>query len=282
MNIISSNNLFSIIIPTWNNLAYLQTCIRSIRKNSSFKHQIIVHVNEGADGTIEWLQHEQIMYSHSPKNIGICFAVNLAAALATSEYILYMNDDMYVLPEWDKQLFAAVQSIGHEDFMMSSTMIEPKNTNNPIVICDNYGTDLDNFDEEKLLTEYKNLEKSDWNGSTWPPVLISKSWWIKIGGFSSEFSPGMYSDPDLTMKLWNAGVREFRGVGNSLIYHFQAKSTGRVVKNDGRQMFKQKWGISANFFYKNFLKMGTPYKGNLPDYQNNIKIYFEKLRNKFF
>lgn len=282
MSIISSNNLFSIIIPTWNNLAYLQTCIRSIRKNSSFSHQIIVHVNEGADGTIEWLQQEQITFSYSPKNIGICYAVNLAAALATSDYILYMNDDMYVLPEWDKNIYDVIQIIGHEDFMLSSTMIEPKNTNNPIVICENYGTDLSCFEEEKLLSEYKNLEKSDWNGSTWPPVLMPKLWWIKIGGFSSEFSPGMYSDPDLSMKLWDAGIREFHGIGNSLVYHFQAKSTGRVVKNDGRKMFKQKWGISANFFYKNYLRMGTPINEKLTDYQNNTKLFFEKLRNKFF
>jgi glycosyltransferase involved in cell wall biosynthesis len=37
--------MFSIIIPTFNNLDYLKMCISSIKKNSKFKHQIIVHVN---------------------------------------------------------------------------------------------------------------------------------------------------------------------------------------------------------------------------------------------
>jgi glycosyltransferase involved in cell wall biosynthesis len=36
---------FSILIPSWNNLAYLKICVESIRKNSMFAHQIIVHVN---------------------------------------------------------------------------------------------------------------------------------------------------------------------------------------------------------------------------------------------
>ena len=32
---------FSIIIPTLNNLDYLELCIKSIRKNSSYEHEII-------------------------------------------------------------------------------------------------------------------------------------------------------------------------------------------------------------------------------------------------
>ena len=48
--------MFSIIIPTFNNLDYLKQCIKSIKKNSSYNHEIIPHVNEGVDGTIEYLK----------------------------------------------------------------------------------------------------------------------------------------------------------------------------------------------------------------------------------
>ena len=47
--------MFSIIIPSFNNLRYLQLCINSIKKNSSYEHEIIVHVNEGSDGTLDYL-----------------------------------------------------------------------------------------------------------------------------------------------------------------------------------------------------------------------------------
>ena len=36
--------MFSILIPTFNNLEYLKICIESLKKNSKFDHQIIVHV----------------------------------------------------------------------------------------------------------------------------------------------------------------------------------------------------------------------------------------------
>ena len=55
--------MFSILIPSLNNLDYLKLCIKSIKKNSSLKHEIIVHVNKGEDGTIEFLNNENIKFS---------------------------------------------------------------------------------------------------------------------------------------------------------------------------------------------------------------------------
>jgi len=43
--------MFSIVIPTYNNLKYLELCLKSIKKNSKYDHEIIIHINEGIDGT---------------------------------------------------------------------------------------------------------------------------------------------------------------------------------------------------------------------------------------
>ena len=55
--------LFSVIIPTLNNLDYLKLCIDSLKKNSSFNHEIIIHVNIGEDGTISYLKENNIKYT---------------------------------------------------------------------------------------------------------------------------------------------------------------------------------------------------------------------------
>ena len=52
--------MFSILIPTFNNLEYLKFCINSIKKNSKYNHQIVCHINVGDDGTIEYLKKEKI------------------------------------------------------------------------------------------------------------------------------------------------------------------------------------------------------------------------------
>lgn len=255
--------MFSILIPSWNNLAYLKLCIESIRKNSTHQHQIVVHVNDGSDGTLSYLDQENITYTQSAHNIGICFAVNEATVKATGQYIVYMNDDMYACPGWDQALLDKIATLPDDNFMLSGTLIEPKNTNNPCVIVHNYGDDVQNFKEAVLLQTFSNHKHHDWNGSAWPPTVVSKRMWTKVGGYSTELSPGMSSDDDFAMKMWHAGCRQFIGIGASRIYHFQAKSTLRITKNDGRRQFLQKWGINQSTFNKYYLRRGTVYAGPL-------------------
>ena len=52
--------MFSILIPSFNNIKYLELCINSLKKNSKYDHQIIVHINIGDDGTIEYLDNINI------------------------------------------------------------------------------------------------------------------------------------------------------------------------------------------------------------------------------
>lgn len=248
--------MFSILIPTWNNLALLKLCVRSIEQNSAYPHQIIIHVNDGSDGTLDWVREQQYAYTYSDQNIGICFAVNEAAMHATFDYILYLNDDMYCCPQWDTALVNKLNTLDSDLFMLSGTMIEPTESGNPCVIVRDYGRDTDTFAESQLLADLPSFHKPDWYGSTWPPTLVHAKWWFKVGGYSSEFSPGMSSDNDFAMKLWHAGCRTFIGVGDSLVYHFQSKSTGKVKKNDGGKQFLHKWGVRQSVFNRYYLRRG--------------------------
>ena len=250
--------MISILIPSWNNLALLQLCIRSIRQNSGFDHQIIVHVNDGSDGTLDWVRSQNLGHTYTPQNVGICLAVNEAAMLARHDYILYLNDDMYCCPGWDTALLEKVKALDTDLFMLSGTMIEPVDTGNPCVIVHDYGRDPADFQESRLLSDLTGFRKPDWYGATWPPTLVHRKWWFKTGGYSTEFSPGMSSDNDFSMKLWHAGCRIFLGVGESLVYHFQCKSTGKVKKNDGGRQFLHKWGIRQSVFDHYYLRRGTP------------------------
>lgn len=272
--------MFSIIIPTWNNLAFIKLCVESIRKNSSSPCEIILHINDGSDGTLEWAKHQGLAYTYTTQNAGICVGVNMAAALATNNYIIYMNDDMYCCPGWDKYLADEIKSLPNDDFMLSATMIEPNDTGNGAVIHKNFGTNIENFKEAELLAALPSLQKNDWSGSTWPPCVMSKQKWNIIGGFSIEFSPGMASDDDLSMKIWQTGCRYFKGVGKSMVYHFQSKSTQRVIRNDGRKQFLMKWGQNASIFNKYYLKKGKPFEGLLTVPPNAI-VRKDKLKTWF-
>ena len=228
------NAKFTILIPTWNNLEYLKLCVRSIRENSTFPHQILIHVNEGTDGTLEWVRESHIEHTHSDQNIGICWALNGLRPLVKTDYILYMNDDMYVLPGWDAVLWEEIERIGHNRFFLSSTLLQPRPFYCKSVIAPaDFGQTVAEFRESALLEHYRDFSHGDWCGATWPPNVVHRDLWDLVGGYSVELSPGMYSDPDFSAKLWMAGVRIFKGLGASRVYHFESRSTGRVVKNKG-------------------------------------------------
>lgn len=257
--------MFSIVIPSWNNLTYLQLCVRSIREHSAYPHQLIVHVNDGNDGTLAWVREQGIDYTHSAGNAGICIAVNGAAALATMDYIVYMNDDMYVLPGWDTAVVEEIRQLPDDCFLFSATMIEPTDHGNPCVLVQDFGRDLASFREAELLQQFTSLPKADWNGSAWPPTIVHKRYWHLVGGYSIELSPGMSSDDDFAMKMWMAGCRLFKGIGAGRVYHFQARSTQRIVKNNGRKQFLMKWGLNQSTFNQYYLRRGTAFAGPLQE-----------------
>ena len=265
--------MFSILIPSFNNLNYLKLCLKSIFKNSKKNHEIIIHVNEGSDGTLEYVKQNNLKHTFSNKNVGLCTAINTAAKLSSTQYILYAHDDMYFCPGWDQHLINEVNKIGHNNFYLSGTMIEP-NSGHIIFNC---GENIETFDENKLLSNYSNLNFYNHQGTHFAPHLVTKELWNKVGGFSEEFNPGIASDPDFNMKLWNQGVRIFKGLENFKVYHFVSISLRKkkdLKKNNGARTFLKKWGISVKFFKKHYLKTNTEYKSELKDPVRNF-VYFK-------
>ena len=277
--------MFSIIIPTLNNIDYLKLCISSIKKNSKYNHEIIVHVNLGNDGTLDFLKNENIKYTFTNYNAGICEGVNRASKISTSDYLLYSHDDFYFCPNWDLTLKKELDLLKTNLFYLSGTMVE-----NGQVKLD-CGYNLETFDEKKLLNSFNDIKFHDFQGSTWAPHLIHKETWDKVGGFSEEYFPGTGSDPDLNKKLWNIGVRIFKGLQYCKVYHFGSIVTRKKEKkintitwsgNKGSKIFLLKWGYSIKFFKKYFLRSDLIYDGPLKEPNKNLNYFFDLFRCKIY
>lgn len=277
--------MFSIIIPTLNNLKYLKFCIESIEKNSKFNHEIIPHVNIGNDGTVDYLRAKKIPYTYTKENSGICKGMNIAAQKSKHSYILYAHDDFYFSPNWDEVLKKEIDIIGHNEFYLSGTMMHNGQINF------NCGETIEDFDEKKFLDNFKNHNYYDFQGSTWAPHLIHRATWNKVGGFSEEFYPGTGSDPDLNMKLWKTGVRIFKGINDFKVYHFGSVVTRKYKDNPnlttetgsrGGKIFLLKWGISIKFFKKFIMQSDTKYLGALSNPKKNVNYLVNIIINKIY
>ncbi len=270
----------SIIVPTYNNLKYLRLFITSIKKNSKYNHEIILHINEGSDGTLEYVRKNNIKYTYSDTNIGLCSSLNKASKLVNTDYILYAHDDMFFCENWDVFLENEVKNINDNLFYLTGTNVS---INNGLINYD-CGSMPENFNEKKFNEFCENDNSSDLQGSHWAPHLIHTDIWNKIGGFSEEFNPGDGSDPDFCMKLWNEKVRIFKAISKFKVYHFSSITTRKsgIKLNNGTKTFILKYGFNPRFFRKYYLRGDKlkDYDGILDEPKMNLKMTLDYFINK--
>jgi len=271
----------SIIIPTFNNLDYLKLFLRSLKINSTFDHEIILHINDGSDGTLKYAIDNTIKHTLSKTNIGLCSSMNKAYSLTTTDHILYAHDDMYFCKNWDIFLTDEINKQNDNQYYLSGTNVS---TCHGLINYDCGSTYLD-FDEKKFHNFCLQDQTPDLQSSHWAPHLINKELWDKIGGFSEEFNPGDGSDPDFCMKLWKQNVRIFKGVSKFKVYHFNSLTTrnDKIVLNNGTKTFLSKYGFNPKFFRKYYLRGDNsviPFKGRLNNPKKNFSMLLDLSINK--
>ncbi len=271
----------SILIPTFNNLKYLEFAIYSLRKNSFYDHEIIIHVNNGSDGTLDFVKNNNIKFTHSKDNIGLCTSMNTAYKISSSNLILYAHDDMYFCKNWDKYLIDEIRNQKDNLYYLSGTNVSTRHG----LINFDCGDKIENFDENKFLEFCLEDNTPNLQSSHWSPHLIHKELWEKINGFSEDFNPGDGSDPDFCMKLWLNNVRIFKAISKFKVYHFNSLTTrkGKVKLNNGTKIFLLKYGINPRFFRKYFLRGDNsviPFIENLPEPKKDINFYIDLVKCK--
>ena len=270
----------SVLVATYNNLEYLKFFLNSIQKNSNFEHEIIIHVNDGSDGTLDFIKEKKLIFSHSQENIGLCKAINQISKKVTTNYILYAHDDMFFCKNWDIHLIKIIKEINHKYFYLAGTNVSKDKG----LINYDCGSSFKDFNEKKFNNFCKIDKSEDFQSSHWSPHLIHKELWDEVGGFSEEFSPGDGSDPDLCMKLWKKNVRIFRSVSKFKVYHFNSITTrkSKMKLNNGTRTFTLKYTFSPRFFRKYYLRGDVlrKYKGELNDPDRSLKMIFDLIKNK--
>ena len=99
--------MFSIVIPTYKRDEDLAECLESIKKNTTLPYEVIV-LHAGMQSTEKVC--EKYGVNSVPDNArkngkrvkSLWAIINDGIKLAKYDYVLYLNDDCLVLPEWDK------------------------------------------------------------------------------------------------------------------------------------------------------------------------------------
>jgi GT2 family glycosyltransferase len=107
----SHTDRVSVTIVTYNSGRFIKRCLESVLAQKYGNREIIVIDNASTDGTVDILEqfedHCQIVYND--RNIGFADAQNQAIRLGTGDWVLTLNPDVLLLPNFIQALVEAGQ-----------------------------------------------------------------------------------------------------------------------------------------------------------------------------
>ncbi len=101
----------SIVIPNFNGLAYLKECIPALAAQSVQGFPIYVVDNGSSDESLSWLSENfpQIRQIPLGENFGFCGAVNAGIRASRRPYVILLNNDTQVHPDFVRELLAGIR-----------------------------------------------------------------------------------------------------------------------------------------------------------------------------
>ena len=95
-------------LANWNGMKYLGRCLRALFAQTSPLAEVVVVDNGSTDGSKEWLRehYPQVRLLENAANLGFAAGYNQAIAACTAPYILVLNTDVFLEPDFIAQAMA--------------------------------------------------------------------------------------------------------------------------------------------------------------------------------
>lgn len=265
----------SIVLVTYNKLAYTQACVESIRRHTApGSYEIIAVDNGSTDETPVWLEEQQdIICRLNGRNEGFPKACNQGIALAGGEQIMLLNNDTVVTPRWLDGLLRAL----HSDPKVGAV--------GPVTNYASYmtqiSTDYETLEEMERFADRHNVHDPD----KWEErlkligfcLLMKREACEAVGPIDERFGIGNFEDDDYSLRLLLAGYRLLL-CGDTFIHHFGSVSFGadrekyQAVVTENHVHFVQKWGFDPASGFNVRLDLLSVIEQELPDYRSGEAV----------
>jgi len=103
----------SIVLVTWNSAPYLPRCLAGINGQDWPDVELIVVDNASSDGSLDLIPASATRIKNDD-NRGFAAAVNQAIAASRGEFVLLLNPDAWLAPDFISRLIAALEVAGNQ------------------------------------------------------------------------------------------------------------------------------------------------------------------------
>jgi GT2 family glycosyltransferase len=117
----SENPLVSVIVPNWNGMRFVGMCLDSLAQLHFENFEVIVVDNGSMDGSREMIEEKYpwVRLLKLPYNMGFAIACNEGIKAAKAEYVVLLNNDIEVVPDWLSELYEGMER--HPECGMGTT-----------------------------------------------------------------------------------------------------------------------------------------------------------------
>ena len=260
------SNKITFVIPSRNNLEFLQLAYKSIR-NLETKHEILVLNDASTDGTQEWINDlgdEDLITHHNPgpDRIGIVGMFDKGIEMARTDIIMAFHADMVAAPNLDKHILKHLE----KGTVVSATRVEPPlHPDGPEKMLVDFGIEVEDFDMDKfnnwVINEYKPKHNKLVTEGIFAPWCMYKEDFLAIGGHDELFAPQSKEDSDIFNRFVLNGYKVLQ-TWEGLVYHFTSRGS-RFNKHAGGSagVNSKEWIYTTTKNMRNFMrKWGTMVK----------------------
>jgi GT2 family glycosyltransferase len=115
----------TVVIPNFNGINYIEVCLNALMQQTEKKFNTIVVDNGSTDGSLEKIKQDFPFASviSFEKNEGFSKAVNAGIRAADTPYVLLLNNDTKVMPDFVEALVTAIET-SPDIFSVSAKMIQ--------------------------------------------------------------------------------------------------------------------------------------------------------------
>ncbi|MDP1622341.1 MAG: glycosyltransferase [Bacteroidales bacterium] len=243
-----TNPMVSIIIPVHNQWEYTYGCLSSILKTTEGILYEIILIDDCSDDDTRFSDQyvRNIHTIRNESNLGFLFNCNKAAKAAKGKYLIFLNNDTLVQPEWLYWLMRTMEEapgvgMAGSKLIFSNGKLQEAGG---VVFRDasamNYGRE-----DDPDLPQYNYFKDVDYcSGAS---ICVRKDLWDKLGGFDPQYAPAYYEDTDLAMQIRLQGFRTVYQP-KSRVVHFEGISHGTDItqgvkkkQDDNQKVFYLKW-----------------------------------------
>ncbi len=240
----------SVVVLTYNNIEFTKACLRSIESESNWPQlEIIVVDNASSDGTREYLSQWAQAHDHrkvilNERNLGFAAGNNIGLAAATGEYLVLLNNDTYVTPNWVRTL------VNHLRRNPRIGIIGPvtNNIGNEAKIEIRYDS-MDGMRSAAAAYTRRHLgELIPIRTVAFFCVAMPRATYEMVGSLDEVFGVGFFEDDDYCRRVEAAGL-DVACAEDVFVHHHLSASFDKLKAETREQLFlrnkalyEAKWG----------------------------------------